>query len=125
MERDTPGDEFDHISGLDDGIRIIGLLGSPDSHRPFKQVEFELDTALHQPLLDDTLALLNVLLAVLREEDTEAALLEEGLHLIGFDLIDFPMVDVIGVPGLVLAVVLLDLAFWLGCGCIFGPALCC
>lgn len=125
MEGHTPGDEFDHVSGLDDGIRIIGLLGSPDSHGPFKQVEFKLDTALHQPLLDDTLALLNVLLAVLREEDTEAALLEEGLHLIGFDLIDFPMVDVIGVPGFVLAVVLLDLAFWLGCGCIFGLALCC
>lgn len=125
MEGHTPRDELDHVSGLDDGIRIIGLLGSPDSHGPLKQVEFELNTALHQSFLDDSLALLNVLLAILRKEDTKAALLEEGLHLIGFDLIDFPMVDVIGVPGLVLAVVLLHLAFWLGCGWIFGFSLCC
>lgn len=125
MEWHTPGDEFDHISGLDDGIRIKGLLGGPDSHGPFEQVELELNAALHQSFLDDSLALLDVLLAVLREEDAEAALLEERLHLIWFDLIDFPVVDVIGVPGLVLAVVLLGLALWLGSGGIFRFRLCC
>lgn len=32
MERDASRDEFDHISSLYDGIRIIGLLCSSDSH---------------------------------------------------------------------------------------------
>ena len=125
MEGHTPGDEFDHIPRLDDGIGVKGLLGSPDSHGALEQVELELNAALHQSFLDDSLALLNVLLAILREEDAEAALLEERLHLIRFDLVDFPVVDVIGVPRLVLAVILLGLALGFAGGCVFVLPLCC
>jgi hypothetical protein len=47
---------------------------------------------------------LDVLFSILWEEDGEAALFEEGLNLIGFDLIDFPVIDIIGVPGFLFAV---------------------
>lgn len=125
MERNATRNELDHISRLDDGVRVVCLLGGADSHRAFQKIELELYPTLHQTLLDDTLALLYVLLAVLGEEDTEAALLEEGLHFFGLDLLHFPVVDGGVVPGLVLAVVLLDLALGLGCLGVLWFLVCC
>jgi hypothetical protein len=125
VEGHTTGNELDGISCLDDGVWIVGLLGGADSHRAFQKIEFELYATLHEALLDDTLALLYVFLAVLWEEDTEAALLEEGLYFFGLDLLDLPMVDGGVVPGLVFPVVLLHLALRLGCVGLLGFLVCC
>lgn len=125
MEGHTTGNEFDDISCLNDGIRVVCLLGGADSHRAFQKIEFELYATLHEAFLDDALALLYVFLAILGEEDTEAALLEEGLYFFGLDLLHLPMVDGGVVPGLVFAVVLLDLALGLGCFGLLGFLVCC
>lgn len=125
MEGHTAGNEFDGISCLDDGVRVVRLLGGADSHGAFQKVELELYAAFHQSFLNDTLTFLDVFFAVLGEEDTEAALLQEGLHFFGLDLLDLPVVDGGVVPGLVLPVVLLDLALRLGCLGLLWLLLCC
>lgn len=100
----TSADEFDDVSGFDDWVGVPGFFGGSDDHGAFEEVEFELDAVLHEFFFDDALTLLDVFLSILGEEDGEAALLEEGLDLLGFDLLDFPVVDVVGVPGFLFTV---------------------
>lgn len=64
---DASGDEFDDIASLDDRVWIPGFLGGPDCHRPFQEIQFELDARFHQPLLYDALALLYVFFTILGE----------------------------------------------------------
>jgi hypothetical protein len=68
---------------------------------------------------------LNVLLAVLREEDTEATLFQKWLHLFRLDLLDLPVVDGRVVPGLIFPIVLFHLALRLHRFDCFAICLCC
>lgn len=101
----TSRNQFDGISGLNNGIRIPGFLGSSHSHRPLKEIEFELDAKFHQFLLDYALTLLDVLLSVLGEQHTETTFLQEGpVDLLGVDGLDLPVVNIGVIPRLVLSV---------------------
>jgi hypothetical protein len=52
----------------------------------------------------------------LRKENGETTLFEEGSDFFGFDLFYFPVVDIVSVPGFVLAVLfVLGFDLWLDC----------